>query len=95
MPRLACRSCGREIYATAPLESLFAEERRCPRCGANLNNDRRTVERRAVVRRVNPPEEPGAPAAEERRVDQRRRGPRRKDGTHTSKPAGDGPGWID
>jgi len=30
MPRLACWSCGLNIYATSPLESLFAEERRCP-----------------------------------------------------------------
>ena len=34
MPKLACWSCGRQIYAVAPINSLFAEERRCPRCGA-------------------------------------------------------------
>ena len=36
MPRLSCWSCGRQIYTVAPLEALFAEERRCPRCGAFL-----------------------------------------------------------
>jgi hypothetical protein len=41
VPRLACWSCGRQIYTVAPLESLFAEERRCPRCGAFLNGERR------------------------------------------------------
>ena len=54
MPKLACWSCGREIYTVAPLESLFAEERRCPRCGAFLRTDRREVERRKHNRRVNP-----------------------------------------
>ncbi len=34
MPHLACWTCGRRIYTVAPLSSLFAEERRCPRCGA-------------------------------------------------------------
>ena len=34
MPNLSCWSCGREIYTVAPLEALFTEERRCPRCGA-------------------------------------------------------------
>ena len=61
MPKLACWSCGREIYTVAPLESLFAEERRCPRCGAFLRTDRREVERRQHNRRVNPPHDPGPP----------------------------------
>lgn len=73
MPRLACWSCGRQIYTVAPVESLFAEERRCPRCGANLNNDRREFERREKLRRLNPVDDPGPPVEEaERRVDERR-----------------------
>ena len=51
MPKLACWSCGRQIYTVAPLESLFAEERRCPRCGAYLRDDRREYDRRALARR--------------------------------------------
>jgi len=61
MPKLACWSCGREIYTVAPLESLFAEERRCPRCGAFLRADRRAAERRQHHRRVNPTHDPGPP----------------------------------
>src|SRR3989304_821731 len=34
MPRIICRSCGREIYTTAPIEQLFADERRCSIWGA-------------------------------------------------------------
>jgi hypothetical protein len=63
MPRLACYSCGRQIYTVAPLESLFAEERRCPRCGAFLNGDRREDERRTAHRRQNPEDDPGPPKA--------------------------------
>ena len=65
MPKLACWSCGRQIYTVAPLESLFAEERRCPRCGAYLRDDRREFERRG-------PDAPPEPA--------RRPGPTRGDG---------------
>jgi DNA-directed RNA polymerase subunit RPC12/RpoP len=72
MPRLACWSCGRQIYTVAPLESLFAEERRCPRCGAFLNNERREVERRNHVRRQNSSDAPGPPEGDERRLDERR-----------------------
>jgi hypothetical protein len=73
MPRLACWSCGRQIYTVSPLESLFAEERRCPRCGAFLDNQRRGFERRLVLRRQNPPGDPGPPAEEgERRLAERR-----------------------
>jgi hypothetical protein len=61
MPRLACFSCGRQIYTTAPLESLFAEERRCPRCGVFLNTERREQERRQTIRRENPMHDPGPP----------------------------------
>ena len=79
MPRLACWSCGRQIYTVSPLDSLFAEERRCPRCGAFLNQDRRDAERRTVMRRQNPPDDPGPPADDgERRNDERRKGRRRK-----------------
>jgi len=79
MPRLACWSCGRQIYTVSPLESLFSEERRCPRCGAFLNTERRDKERRWYIRRENPADEPGPPAAdEERRIEERRTGRRRK-----------------
>ena len=97
MPKLACWSCGRQIYTVAPLESLFAEERRCPRCGAFLNGERRDDERRTGVRRQNPIDEPGPPEADERRADERRKGRRRKpaDGTRTSVPISDDTGWQD
>jgi DNA-directed RNA polymerase subunit RPC12/RpoP len=73
MPRLACWSCGRQIYTVSPLESLFAEERRCPRCGAYLDIERRDQERRETLRRQNPPDDPGPPPGEgERRVADRR-----------------------
>jgi hypothetical protein len=72
MPRLACWSCGRQIYTVSPLESLFSEERRCPRCGAYLNQERRETERRLTMRRQNPAHTPGPPDGE-RRVDQRRK----------------------
>ena len=73
MPRLACWSCGRQIYTVAPLESLFAEERRCPRCGAYMDVERRENERRGRNRRQNPPDDPGPPAGEsDRRIADRR-----------------------
>jgi hypothetical protein len=78
MPKLACWSCGRQIYAVAPVESLFAEERRCPRCGAFLNNDRRDLERREHMRRQNPSDDPGPPETDERRDEDRRAARRRK-----------------
>jgi len=77
MPRLACWSCGRQIYTVSPLESLFTEERRCPRCGAFLNLERRELERRESNRRQNPPADPGPPVDGERRVDERRKARRR------------------
>ena len=73
MPRLACWSCGRQIYTVSPLESLFAEERRCPRCGAFLNEERRELDRRNTLRRQNPPGDPGPPDEDERRLDERRK----------------------
>jgi len=83
MPRLACWSCGRQIYTVAPLESLFFEERRCPRCGAFLNDERRDNDRRSYLRRQNPTAQPGPPSEEERRLEERRHGRRRRpqDGT--------------
>ena len=79
MPRLACWSCGRQIYTVSPLESLFAEERRCPRCGVFLNLERREFERRERNRRQNPPDDPGPPpGVKERRVADRRKGRRRR-----------------
>jgi hypothetical protein len=78
MPRLACWSCGRTIYTTVPLESLFAEERRCPRCGAFLDKERRDNERRTTSRRRNPQDDPGPPEVEgERRLADRRTNRRR------------------
>lgn len=77
MPRLACWSCGRQVYATQPLESLFAHERRCPRCGAPMNPDRREAERRSSMQHGGPAQPPGPSAGtDDRRVGQRRRGPR-------------------
>jgi hypothetical protein len=80
MPRLACWSCGRQIYTVAPLESLFQEERRCPRCGAYLNTERRELDRRGKLRRQNPADDPGPPQGEERRVVERRKQRRRHSG---------------
>jgi hypothetical protein len=97
MPRLACWSCGRQIYTVSPIESLFAEERRCPRCGAYLNPERRELERRERLRRMNPADEPGPPAAaDERRSTDRRGGQRRSGGSSASSASSrDGAGWID
>ena len=79
MPRLACWSCGRQLYTVAPLEALFAEERRCPRCGAFLNPERRDTDRRGYVRRQNPADDPGPPPKKkERRKTERRTERRRK-----------------
>jgi ribosomal protein S27AE len=75
MPRLACRACGKSIWATVPLIMLFAEERRCPRCGSTLDDDRRATERRFWVRRQ---KNRGAPEGEERRSAERREAQRRQ-----------------
>jgi hypothetical protein len=78
VPKLACRACGRQVYAAAAIGSLFAEERRCPRCGAVMDPERRAFDRRQVVRRRNPPDDPGPPAGVgERRVRERRVAQRR------------------
>lgn len=79
MPNLACRTCGRVVATTARLESLSAEERRCPRCGGMLAGERRSDDRRKVERRQNPPDDPGPPRGIERRVADRRQSPRRGD----------------
>jgi phage FluMu protein Com len=96
MPQLACRSCGRQIYTVAPFESLFAEERRCPRCGAALNLERRQVERRTAIRREASFEELPASKSEDRRVGDRRGERRRKptDGTPRSVGRHEA-GWTD
>lgn len=97
MPRLACWSCGREIYTTNPIESLFPEERRCPRCGAQLNSERRHAERRRNDRRQSPADEAGPPPDEdERRIAERRTGRRRRDPGRSGRgPAADSGGWVD
>jgi hypothetical protein len=90
MPKLACHACGRQVYTVAPIEALFAEERRCPRCGAPMNHERRTDDRRKRVRRVNPPHDPGPPPGiGERRIRERRVAERRGDGI--PKPGSEGP----
>jgi len=78
MPRIVCQTCGREVYTSAPLEQLFADERRCPRCGAPLQNDRRATDRRRSTRRVNPTDDPGPPSGAEQRTAERRAGGRRR-----------------
>jgi len=98
VPRLACRSCGRQIYTVAPLESLFAEERRCPRCGAALNNERRESDRRHGDRRQNPADDPGPPDGVERRIEERRTARRRRGETMWAtrgRPQDDSTGWQD
>jgi hypothetical protein len=100
VPRLACWSCGRQIYTVSPIESLFAEERRCPRCGAFLNPERRETERRGWIRRQNAADDPGPPDADERRTDDRRKGQRRSGPNGGSnggnRPNGSsGAGWVD
>jgi hypothetical protein len=95
MPRLACWSCGRSIYTVAPLESLFAEERRCPRCGAFLNNERREHERRETLRRQNPADDPGPPLGEVERRTSERRTSRRRGGEGAGVSRGSDEGWVD
>jgi hypothetical protein len=77
VPKLACRACGRQIYTVAPIDALFAEERRCPRCGAFMDAERRLNDRRQEIRRQNPPGDPGPPEGAERRSGERRQGRRR------------------
>jgi hypothetical protein len=79
VPTLACRICGRVVYTTTSLDALLPEERRCPRCGAILDGERRGETRRKGERRRNPPDSPGPPGGVERRAADRRLGPRRRD----------------
>lgn len=82
MPKLACHACGRQVYTTVPIESLFGDEQRCPRCGALLDVERRGVVRRQWARRQNPSDDPGPPpGTRERRVVERRTW-RRRDTDH-------------
>lgn len=92
MPRIVCMTCGREVYATAPVEQLFADERRCPRCGAPLQNDRRAIDRRTENRRQNPPDDPGPPDGAERRFEDRRSGRRRQGDGRSGRQSG---GWLE
>ncbi len=78
MSSLACWNCGRRVYSTAGLDALGADERRCPSCGVLMNLHRRGHGRRETVRRQNPPDDPGAPEAGERRAEGRRKGQRRR-----------------
>lgn len=94
MPRLACWWCGRQIHSVAPLESLFAEERRCERCGAPLNPERRGAERRSMNRRQDPSDDPGPPPDGERRIEERRRAQRRTIPRSGDRPGTDA-GWQD
>ena len=80
MPTLACQVCGRVVETTKALESLSAEERRCPRCGSTLDAERRSGDRRQGDRRRNQYDSPGPPGGMERRVADRRQGPRRREG---------------
>lgn len=83
MPTLACRICGRVVYTTAPFETLFAEESRCPRCGGVLWQERRVENRRKYERRQDPPDVAKAPQGVERRQAERRTGQRRRDDSRT------------
>jgi DNA-directed RNA polymerase subunit RPC12/RpoP len=89
MPHLACWSCGRQIYTVSPIESLFAEERRCPRCGANLKTERRDADRREIIRRADSADA-SAPEGGERRAEDRRKNRRRKNAADGSNRTG---GW--
>ena len=92
MPRLACWSCGRSLYTVSPLEALFTEERRCPRCGAFLQHERREADRRTLIRRGSMPTEAGPPEDldERREEEERRERQRRGLGAPASSRSGDG-----
>jgi Zn-finger nucleic acid-binding protein len=84
VPGLVCPSCGKRIYTTATLDNLFAEERRCPRCGADLRAERRELERREAIRRQNEARDTPPPPPENR-LDDRRKKPRRRPGADAKK----------
>ena len=73
MPRLACWSCGRQVYTVDPIEALFSEERRCPRCGAYLSEERRETNRRITTRRTKQVDDPASLPDGEQRVEADRR----------------------
>lgn len=84
MPILACRTCGRVLYATSELDTLVQEERRCPRCGASLDYERRGGNRRQLERRTGSSDNgaasaDGPPGGIERRAAERRQTRRRRD----------------
>jgi hypothetical protein len=93
MPALVCPACGKRIFTTEALDKLFSEERRCPRCGADLRAERRELERRDGIRRQNTPLDPGPPA-DERRLEERRKGRRRRRAGGDAKKRSD-LGWTD
>jgi DNA-directed RNA polymerase subunit RPC12/RpoP len=109
MPHLSCRTCGRRVYSVAPVSSMTPDERRCPRCGTPMLEDRRGPERRTTIRRENPPNDPGPPPAEtggggkkgapaerpERRVGDRRASRRRGGRPPLPGDASDRGGWQD
>ena len=83
MSNLACRTCGRLVYSTVPLDHLFAEERRCPRCGAMLQDERRAENRRRRDRRSDSPAMPFEVGGADRRVTDRRQHFRRQTDART------------
>jgi hypothetical protein len=87
MAHLACRACGRQIYTVASLNALYAEERRCPGCGAGLQPERRFVDRRVLIRRQYVPD---LDPAQEERLAERRQLRRRQTfaATGTNRPYG-------
>lgn len=89
MAHLACWSCGQRIYTVSAIESLDAEERRCPRCGASLKSERRDADRRRLVRRDLPGE--SGPHVEEQRMEDLRKSRRRKNAADGSNRTG---GWT-
>jgi transcription initiation factor IIE alpha subunit len=84
VPGLVCPDCGKRIYTTATLDTLFADERRCPRCGADLRAERRELERREAIRRQNEARDTPPPPPENR-LDDRRKKRRRRPGADAKK----------
>jgi hypothetical protein len=93
MPRLACWSCGRSLYTVAPLESLFTEERRCPRCGLFLQNDRREADRRVLVRRSELADSSRPPHGQDERRDGERRERQRRGSPLSVSARSSSPAW--
>jgi hypothetical protein len=78
------------------LEAMAPEERRCPRCGAFFDLERREGGRRETNRRQNPPDKPGPPDGVERRAAERRENRIRRsaEGQVSTRRPSD-PGWQD